>query len=85
MYLNSIFLQKNLKIFGSSIFLIEYDLSFYIISTFVIINESLFAHVYSCLVNNQQSIKCKNVGAMHFIYYINRLTAAKVDSIYLGA
>ena len=27
----------------------------------------------------------KNVGgAMHFIYYINRLTATKVDSTYLG-
>ena len=23
-------------------------------------------------------------GAMHFIYYINRLTATKVDSTYLG-
>ena len=27
----------------------------------------------------------KNVGGtMHFIYYINRLTATKVDSTYLG-
>ena len=24
------------------------------------------------------------VGAMHFIYYINRLTTTKVDSTYLG-
>ena len=26
----------------------------------------------------------KMFGAMHFIYYINRLIACKVDSIYLG-
>ena len=26
----------------------------------------------------------KNVGAMHYIYYINMLTVTKVDSTYLG-
>ena len=26
----------------------------------------------------------KNVGAMHFIYYINKLISTKVDSTYLG-
>ena len=26
----------------------------------------------------------KDVGAMHFIYYINRLIATKIDSTYLG-
>ena len=25
-----------------------------------------------------------NAGAMHFVYYINRLTTRKVDSTYLG-
>ena len=29
--------------------------------------------------------KCsKNIGVMHFIYQISRLTATKVDSTYLG-
>ena len=32
-----------------------------------------------------RKINARNVGgAMHFIYFIDRLTATKVDSIYLG-
>ena len=43
--------------------------------------ETFGSHVS---INNMEN-SIKNVGgAMHFIYYINRLTATKVDSTYFG-